>query len=144
MTMTITKDADLRAALEATRPGVCAPALEKGKSISICSGEADRLDYFIYVPKNARPDSPVVAAIHGLRRSAAQQIFQLKAEAERCGMILFAPLFAREQFRHFQHAARHMAPSERVERVLRPHADAHGHRAVPQPDDHPPRARGRD
>ncbi len=102
MTMTLAKDGDLRAALEATRPNVCAPSLEKGKPISICSGEADGLDYFVYVPKNARVDSPVVAAVHGLRRSAAQQIFQLKAEAERCGMILFAPLFAREQFRHFQ------------------------------------------
>lgn len=86
-----------------------APSLARGKPISICFGEAKRLDYFLYVPHSVHAGSPLVCAVHGLRRSAAQQIFQLKELAETHGMILFAPLFAREQFHHFQKLAQNEA-----------------------------------
>lgn len=73
-----------------------------GRPISICFGESDRLDYFTYIPKSAGPGSPLLCAVHGLRRSAAQQVFQLKQWAEEYGIVVFAPLFARDQFRYFQ------------------------------------------
>lgn len=102
MTTTLAKESAAFVSSSPIKRSLPAPSLERGKPIPICWGEENRLDYFVYIPKSVRPDSPVVAAIHGLRRSAAQQIFQLKAQAERCGMILFAPLFSRDQFRHFQ------------------------------------------
>ncbi len=102
MTMTLAPNT---AKLRQKHADTVAPGLDRAKPISIRAGEVDQLDYFLYVPESVRADSPVVAAIHGLRRSAAQQIFQLKDLAEAHGMILFAPLFARDQFRHFQSLA---------------------------------------
>ncbi len=73
-----------------------------GRPISICFGESGKLDYFVYIPKGAGADTPLLCAVHGLRRSAAQQVFQLKQWADEYGIAIFAPLFARDQFRHFQ------------------------------------------
>jgi pimeloyl-ACP methyl ester carboxylesterase len=60
------------------------------------AGGDERRPYFLYVPSNCRPNSPVFIAVHGIQGDALGMAHSFVPLAERMGCVLIAPLFSRE------------------------------------------------
>ncbi len=60
------------------------------------------LDGFLYLPRRTSARPPLFISVHGIARNAAEHAFRFAAEAERHGIVLMAPLFARPGFRRYQ------------------------------------------
>lgn len=59
------------------------------------AGGDKRRPYFLYVPSNCRPNSPVFIAVHGIQCDALRMAHSFVPLAERMGCLLIAPLFSR-------------------------------------------------
>jgi pimeloyl-ACP methyl ester carboxylesterase len=64
-------------------------------------GEPDR-QYFIHVPQSARQDTPVLVLVHGISRNAIEHVTRFGQHADQAGVILVAPLFAKESYGQYQ------------------------------------------
>lgn len=58
--------------------------------------------YLLYVPPGANASAPVLVAVHGISRNAAQMIRALTMEARRRGVVIVAPYFGRRRFSDYQ------------------------------------------
>lgn len=64
------------------------------------------LDYFCYLPTQAVPDAPLLVAVHGFSRNAAEQVESFAPLCERAGVVLAAPHFPERDFPDFQRLGR--------------------------------------
>lgn len=62
--------------------------------------------YCLFTPALLRPQPSVLVAIHGIGQTAADQVRFLAPLAEAAGVLLVAPMFARERFPHYQRLGR--------------------------------------
>lgn len=72
------------------------------RPVSVIARDAGCLDYLAYLPRSAGPGAPLLVCLHGLKRNPAEQIFQFAPLADRYGIRLLAPLFARKRYHGFQ------------------------------------------
>ncbi len=61
-----------------------------------------RCEFFIYVPLSVRPNAPILVAVHGITRNAADQAFRFRTLAEENGVVVIAPLFEQKYFKQYQ------------------------------------------
>jgi len=73
--------------------------------------------YLLYCPPDMNADTPVLVAVHGISRNAAEMIRAFRAEAERRGVVLIAPYFGRRRFPDYQRLNRR-GQGRRADRVL--------------------------
>lgn len=59
-------------------------------------------EYYYYVPPAIRPDTPVIVAVHGISRNAAEHLAKLRPIAEEIGAVIIAPYFSREHYPRYQ------------------------------------------
>ncbi len=64
------------------------------------------LDYFIYVPRSATTNSPLLVTIHGIERMALQHAVRFSALAEKQGFIVLAPMFSKARIPRYQRLER--------------------------------------
>ena len=64
------------------------------------------LDYFIYVPRSATTNSPLLLTIHGIERMALQHAVRFSALAEKHGFIVLAPMFSKARIPRYQRLER--------------------------------------
>ncbi len=64
------------------------------------------LDYFIYVPRSATTNSPLLVTIHGIERMALQHAVRFSALAEKHGFIVLAPMFSKARIPRYQRLER--------------------------------------
>ncbi len=81
----------------------------------LCARPSQR--YLLYIPRNLSPNAPVVVAVHGISRNAAQMVLAFRPEAERRGVVLVAPYFGRKRFADYQRLNR-SGYGRRADRVL--------------------------
>lgn len=62
--------------------------------------------YYLYVPKSAGKNPPLMVSVHGGTRNARQHAQLLSTMAERYGVVLLAPLFAKKQFPDYHRLGR--------------------------------------
>lgn len=62
--------------------------------------------YFLYVPRMRAANSPLLVAVHGISRNAAQLARSLARKAERYGVVLVAPLFDEQRYPDYQRIGR--------------------------------------
>lgn len=61
-----------------------------------------RTEFFLYVPLSAQPDAPVLVAVHGITRNAADHAFRFRTLAEQHGVVVIAPLFEDKHYPRYQ------------------------------------------
>ena len=64
------------------------------------------LEYLLYVPESAPSDSPILVVVHGISRSADEQISFFIPFAEAHGFTLVAPYFSEEDYPDYQRLGR--------------------------------------
>ena len=64
------------------------------------------IDYLCYVPSSAGADAPLLVAVHGFSRNAAEQAESFAPLCERAGVVLAAPHFSETDFPDFQRLGR--------------------------------------
>lgn len=64
------------------------------------------LEYFFLVPTHSAPDAPLLVAVHGFSRDAAEQVESFAPLCERAGVVLAAPHFPEQDFPDFQRLGR--------------------------------------
>jgi len=70
------------------------------------SSDSPSLEYFCYVPRHAVADAPLLVAVHGFSRNAAEQVESFAPLCERAGVVLAAPHFPERDFPDFQRLGR--------------------------------------
>ncbi len=73
--------------------------------------------YLLYVPSGPVGNAPVLVAVHGISRNAAQMIRAFSAEARRRGVVIVAPYFGRRRFSDYQRLNR-QGRGRRADRAL--------------------------
>lgn len=66
----------------------------------------DRHKYFLYAPRDLRPDSPLVISIHGISRNAREHVEAFTKLADRYGAVLLAPVFTDYRYGDYQRLGR--------------------------------------
>jgi len=66
----------------------------------------DRHKYFLYVPRDLRPDSPLLVSIHGISRNARQHVEAFTRLAERQSVVVMAPVFTDYRYGDYQRLGR--------------------------------------
>jgi dienelactone hydrolase len=64
------------------------------------------LDAYVYLPRTPAPQARVVAIVHGISELPRQHLEHFAPLAERQGVVLVAPHFARPRFRDYQRLGR--------------------------------------
>ncbi|MEQ1616942.1 MAG: hypothetical protein ABL883_01190 [Terricaulis sp.] len=59
-------------------------------------------EFFLYRPSIERAGAPLVVSVHGIARNAPAHTYRLIEEAERYGLTVAAPLFAKEKYGQYQ------------------------------------------
>jgi len=66
----------------------------------------DRHKYFLYVPRDLRPDSPLLISIHGISRNAREHVEAFTKMADRYGAVVLAPVFTDYRYGDYQRLGR--------------------------------------
>jgi len=66
----------------------------------------DRHKYFLYVPRDLRPDSPLLVSVHGISRNARQHVEAFTRVADRQGVVVLAPVFTDYRYGDYQRLGR--------------------------------------
>jgi pimeloyl-ACP methyl ester carboxylesterase len=66
----------------------------------------DRHKYFLYVPHDLRPDSPLLVSIHGISRNAREHVAAFTKLAERERVVVLAPVFTDYRYGDYQRLGR--------------------------------------
>ena len=74
--------------------------------LSLVSGSAPYLSYYLYVPRTGKELGTVLVAVHGVSRNAREQIDAFREMADEKGVTLVAPVFSREVFTDYQRLGR--------------------------------------
>ena len=64
------------------------------------------LPYFVYLPRAAGRDAPLLVSVHGISRNAAEHAHGFVEMAERHGVVLAVPLFREPPFADYQRLGR--------------------------------------
>ncbi|MBX7247988.1 MAG: hypothetical protein K1X35_02945 [Caulobacteraceae bacterium] len=64
-------------------------------------GEPGR-EWFVYRPASARPGGPLLVVVHGIACNPAEYVFRMADAAERRGVVVAAPLFAKGAYGQYQ------------------------------------------
>jgi pimeloyl-ACP methyl ester carboxylesterase len=74
----------------------------RGRLLRARTQDAFALEYFAHCPARAREDSPLLIAVHGYTRNAAEQVEGFLPVCEAAGAVLVAPHFDAQRFRDYQ------------------------------------------
>lgn len=80
-----------------------------------------RQTYFLYLPANVSPTTPVFVTVHGISRNAREHAECFAPFAERHGVVLVAPRFGRKRFPRYQRLApdaRGHAPDAQLDAIV--------------------------
>lgn len=84
-------------------PAARAAHLAATRKISFVSTPGPQArEFFLYRPGTEIAGAPMVVSIHGIARNAAAHAFRLIEAAERYGVAVVAPLFAKESYGQYQ------------------------------------------
>jgi len=87
----------------------------RGRILRAQTSAPSSLEYFTYLPVSARADAPLLVAVHGYSRGAAEQAERFAPLCEAAGFALVAPHFDSERFPDYQRLG---ARRERADRAL--------------------------
>ena len=74
----------------------------RGRLVKARTQDAFGLEYFAHCPARAREDAPLLVAVHGYTRNAAEQVERFLPVCEAAGAVLVAPHFDAQHFRDYQ------------------------------------------
>jgi pimeloyl-ACP methyl ester carboxylesterase len=74
----------------------------RGRILRARSSGEHALEYFAYCPASAAPEAPLLVAVHGYSRNAAEQVERWAPLCDATGVVLAAPHFDAERFRTYQ------------------------------------------
>ena len=74
----------------------------RGRILRERTRDGSALEYYAYCPKGARDDAPLLVAVHGYTRNAAEQMERFAPLCEAAGVVLVAPHFDAQRFSHYQ------------------------------------------
>jgi pimeloyl-ACP methyl ester carboxylesterase len=74
----------------------------RGRILRACSQAEPALEYFAFCPASAAPSAPLLVAVHGYSRNAAEQVERWAPLCDATGVALVAPHFDAERFRNYQ------------------------------------------
>jgi pimeloyl-ACP methyl ester carboxylesterase len=74
----------------------------RGRILRSRTRDAFGLEYFAYLPVSAAEDAPLLVAVHGFTRNAAEQAELFAPLCDAAGFALVAPLFEAAQFPNYQ------------------------------------------
>lgn len=74
-------------------------------------------EYLVYVPRSGAYEAPILAAVHGIARNAAEQARVFSLHCEMAGIVMVAPKFTAEQHADYQRLGR-LGRGVRADRVL--------------------------
>lgn len=80
-------------ALQSARPG---------QLLAIGSDAGAELPAFVYLPRQIRPDAPLLVSVHGYTRNALSHAIRFRDLADRHGAACVVPLFSRERHPRYQ------------------------------------------
>lgn len=111
-----------RGALIAPSAATVAPAVPRAAARQPLPGrlaryfldDDDGLPYMLYLPSRVRAGQPILVSVHGISRNAGEHARLFAPLAEEAGVVLVAPVFARERFPGYQR----LAPNARGERPV--------------------------
>ncbi|MBK1717227.1 alpha/beta hydrolase [Thiocystis violacea] len=102
-------------------PPTPAQAPEAGRVIRMTLSGCARQVYYLYVPHRLKPPGRLFVTVHGISRNAREHAEGFAPLAERQGVVLVAPRFARRRFGQYQRLApdaRGHRPDRMLERIL--------------------------
>lgn len=94
---------------------------EPGRVLRLTLTGQRRQVYYLYVPRRLASPGRIVVTVHGISRNAREHAERFAALAEREGVVLVAPRFARRRFGHYQRLApdaRGRRPDWMLDRIL--------------------------
>jgi len=74
----------------------------RGRVLRARTSAPASLEYFAYLPASMQPDAPLLVAVHGYSRGAAEQAERFAPLCEAAGFALAAPCFDAARFPHYQ------------------------------------------
>jgi pimeloyl-ACP methyl ester carboxylesterase len=77
-------------------------SIPRGRILRALTRDDSALEYLGYCPESARDDSPLLVAVHGYTRNAAEQAERFAPLCEAAGIVLAAPHFDAERYRTYQ------------------------------------------
>jgi predicted esterase len=92
---------------------VIASAL-RGRILRARTRDECALEYLAYCPVSAREDAPLLVAVHGYTRNAAEQAERFAPLCEAAGVVLAAPHFDAERYRDYQRLGLRGARADRA------------------------------
>lgn len=87
----------------------------RGRILRARTSAPSSLEYFAYLPASAQADAPLLVAVHGYSRGAAEQAERFAPLCDAAGFGLVAPHFDRARFPDYQRLG---ARRERADRAL--------------------------
>jgi pimeloyl-ACP methyl ester carboxylesterase len=73
------------------------------EGIAHCAHPTDAcVEFFLYTPASAGPDSPTLICVHGISRNALEHVELFRPYADRSGAVLIAPVFSEAVFGKYQ------------------------------------------
>lgn len=88
------------------------PPSKRGRVLRARTRDASSLEYLAYWPERAREDAPLLVAVHGYTRNAAEQAEQFAPLCEAAGIVLAAPHFDASRFPDYQRLGRRGARAD--------------------------------
>ncbi len=76
--------------------------LKRQKVIALNTEDEFAYPYYIFVPENITETPEILVTIHGITRNAAEHCLRYSQKFELGNTIIIAPLFSKEEFKHFQ------------------------------------------
>jgi poly(3-hydroxybutyrate) depolymerase len=83
-----------------------ASGIPRGRVLELRQTAYPTLSYYAYMPWTAAIDAPMLVAVHGISRDAAEQIRLFRPCSDRYGAILVAPVFDEAHYGDYQRLGR--------------------------------------
>jgi pimeloyl-ACP methyl ester carboxylesterase len=86
----------------------------RGRILRARTRDDSALEYLAYCPESVREDSPLLVAVHGYTRDAAEQAERFAPLCEAAGIVLAAPHFDANRYRDYQRLGLRGARADRA------------------------------
>ncbi|HMA11907.1 MAG TPA: hypothetical protein VKO83_08465 [Steroidobacteraceae bacterium] len=86
-------------------PRLALRAAPPGQLVAIGTDDGPDLPAFVYVPRQLRPDAPMLVSVHGYTRNALSHAIRFRGLADRHGAVCVVPCFSHSRHRRYQQLA---------------------------------------
>ena len=104
--MTVTRSGQIAGGKTSEQPARKRWSLQPGRVMRRALGNDPAHEYFIYVPANMAPGSPLFVGVHGISRNANGMARRFTALCDQFGVAMITPFFTKGHSRDYQRLGR--------------------------------------